>query len=120
MTHLLVQSWMRPEISSIGAGIDSFFEYALKWYIMSGTSTVLRPGNSTAEPVNTGEVEFLDVWQEAYAAIMRYVRAPDGFWVSTGYSVTSGIWPDSAKYRSVNIHTVSVHLVSRVTHPASQ
>ena len=29
-----------------------------------------------------GEVEFLDVWQEAYAAIMRYVRAPDGFWVS--------------------------------------
>ncbi|EPS95376.1 hypothetical protein FOMPIDRAFT_146232 [Fomitopsis schrenkii] len=63
-------SWMRPEISSIGAGIDSFFEYALKWYIMSG------------------EVEFLDVWQEAYAAIMRYVRAPDGFW-----------------YRSVNIHT---------------
>ena len=27
---------MRPEISSIGAGIDSFFEYALKWYIMSG------------------------------------------------------------------------------------
>lgn len=30
-----------------------------------------------------GEVEFLDVWQEAYAAIMRYSRAPDGFWVSS-------------------------------------
>lgn len=30
----------------------------------------------------TGEVEFLDVFQEAYAAVMRYTRAPDGFWVS--------------------------------------
>jgi hypothetical protein len=26
-----------------------------------------------------GEVEFLDVWQESYAAIMRYARAADGF-----------------------------------------
>ena len=34
------------------------------------------------ESETVGEVEFLDVWQEAYAAIMRYVRAPDGFWVS--------------------------------------
>ena len=29
-----------------------------------------------------GEAEFLDVFQEAYASVMRYVRAPDGFWVS--------------------------------------
>ena len=28
-----------------------------------------------------GEVEFLDVWHEAYAAIMRYSRGTDGFWV---------------------------------------
>ncbi|PCH41185.1 glycoside hydrolase family 47 protein [Wolfiporia cocos MD-104 SS10] len=66
-------TWMHPEVSSIGAGIDSFFEYALKWYVMSG------------------EVEFLDVWQEAYDAIMRYARAPDGYW-----------------FRSVNIHTGDV------------
>ncbi|KAI0079675.1 alpha mannosidase-like protein [Panus rudis PR-1116 ss-1] len=63
-------SWLHPEITSIGAGIDSFYEYALKWYILSG------------------DVEFLDVWQEAYASVMRYPRAPDGFW-----------------YRSANIHT---------------
>ncbi|KAH8106187.1 alpha-mannosidase [Cristinia sonorae] len=63
-------AWLHPEISSIGAGIDSFYEYALKWYILSG------------------EIEFLDVWQASYAAIMRYARSPDGFW-----------------YRSVNIHT---------------
>ncbi|THV08639.1 alpha mannosidase-like protein [Dendrothele bispora CBS 962.96] len=54
--------WTSPETTGIGAGIDSFYEYALKWYIMSG------------------EVEFLDVWDEAYAAVMRYSRSMDGFW----------------------------------------
>ncbi|EJF62997.1 alpha-mannosidase [Dichomitus squalens LYAD-421 SS1] len=62
--------WLHPEVNGIGAGIDSFYEYALKWYIMSG------------------EVEFLDVWQESYASVMRYSRSPDGYW-----------------YRSVNIFT---------------
>ncbi|KAJ7700003.1 glycoside hydrolase family 47 protein [Mycena rosella] len=55
-------AWTTPEVSGIGAGIDSFHEYALKWYIMSG------------------DVEFLDVWDDSYAAIMRWSRAPDGFW----------------------------------------
>ncbi|KAF5393914.1 hypothetical protein D9757_000102 [Collybiopsis confluens] len=54
--------WTSPELTGIGAGIDSFYEYALKWYILSG------------------EVEFLDVWDDAYASIMRYSRARDGFW----------------------------------------
>ncbi|KAF9534836.1 alpha mannosidase-like protein [Crepidotus variabilis] len=57
--------WMFPETTGIGAGIDSFYEYALKWYIMSG------------------ELEFLDVWDDAYAAIMRYARAKDGYWFRT-------------------------------------
>jgi mannosidase alpha-like ER degradation enhancer 1 len=30
------QDWTSPQVSSVGAGIDSFLEYALKWYIMSG------------------------------------------------------------------------------------
>jgi mannosidase alpha-like ER degradation enhancer 1 len=30
------QDWTYPQVSSVGAGIDSFLEYALKWYIMSG------------------------------------------------------------------------------------
>ncbi|KAF9226475.1 glycoside hydrolase family 47 protein [Gyrodon lividus] len=63
-------SWTSPEVTGIGAGIDSFYEYALKWYILSG------------------EVEFLDVWHEGYAAVMQYARSPDGHW-----------------YRSVNPHT---------------
>jgi mannosidase alpha-like ER degradation enhancer 1 len=29
-----LQTWTKPEVSGIGAGIDSFHEYALKWYIM--------------------------------------------------------------------------------------
>ncbi|KAH0840021.1 glycoside hydrolase [Lanmaoa asiatica] len=62
--------WTAPEVTGIGAGIDSFYEYALKWYILSG------------------EVEFLDVWQEGYAAVMRHVRSLDGHW-----------------YRIVNPHT---------------
>ncbi|KAG6855117.1 hypothetical protein C0991_006046 [Blastosporella zonata] len=56
-------AWISPEITGIGAGIDSFYEYALKWYILSG------------------DVEYLDVWEEAYAAVMRFSRAVDGFWI---------------------------------------
>jgi mannosidase alpha-like ER degradation enhancer 1 len=71
---------MYPEASGIGAGIDSFYEYALKWYIMSG-----KRSSPTCE-IHTnfsylGETEFLDVWDDAYATIMRYARAKDGFWV---------------------------------------
>ena len=33
------QLWLHPEVNGIGAGIDSFYEYALKWYIMSGKQT---------------------------------------------------------------------------------
>jgi hypothetical protein len=28
-----------------------------------------------------GEHEFLDVWNESYAAVMRYSRSLDGLWV---------------------------------------
>ncbi|KAF8627175.1 hypothetical protein AX15_004493 [Amanita polypyramis BW_CC] len=66
-------SWTGPEITGIGAGIDSFYEYALKWYILSG------------------DMEFLDVWDDAYTAVMRYSRGWDGFW-----------------YRNVNMHNGDV------------
>ncbi|PPQ77269.1 hypothetical protein CVT25_010851 [Psilocybe cyanescens] len=63
-------AWTHPETTGIGAGMDSFYEYALKWYIMSG------------------EIEFLDVWDDAYAAIMRFARTKDGH-----------------SYRTVNMHS---------------
>ncbi|KZS97985.1 hypothetical protein SISNIDRAFT_405596 [Sistotremastrum niveocremeum HHB9708] len=79
-------AWIPPTVNTIGAGIDSFYEYALKWYIMSG------------------DAEFLDVFQEAYASVMRYVRSNDGFWyrsvwINSGdiaYATTdslSAFWP---------------------------
>ncbi|CAG7849149.1 ER degradation-enhancing alpha-mannosidase-like protein 1 Flags: Precursor [Serendipita indica DSM 11827] len=53
--------WGGMETTTIGAGVDSFYEYALKWYVLSG------------------EPEFLDVWNEAYDSIMRYARTKDGY-----------------------------------------
>jgi len=56
--------WIHP-VSGIGAGIDSFFEYAAKAYVL------------------TGEEEYLRVWKESYEAVRKYVRGQDGFWVSS-------------------------------------
>ncbi len=78
---------MHPEISSIGAGIDSFYEYALKWYILSGETRIFLLIIDGVTKLCAGEVEFLDVFQEAYAAVMRYSRAPDGFWVHNLFSI---------------------------------
>ena len=50
-----------------------------------------------------GEHEFLDVWNESYAAVMRYSRSLDGLWVS---HISS--WrqlPNALQYRQVHITT---------------
>ncbi|KDQ64850.1 glycoside hydrolase family 47 protein [Jaapia argillacea MUCL 33604] len=90
-------TWNHPEVTSIGAGVDSFYEYALKWYIMSG------------------EVEFLDVWHEAYAAIMRYARAADGFWVRSFRSLLgdslSAFWPGLQVLAGDVENAVKSHLI---------
>jgi len=76
-----LQNWLYPEISGIGAGIDSFFEYALKWYIMSGKPSGTGNTDRSHALAMIGEPEFLDVWNDSYAAIMRFARASDGLWV---------------------------------------
>ncbi|CAE6522002.1 unnamed protein product [Rhizoctonia solani] len=84
--NLASGAWLQPEIAGIGAGIDSFYEYALKMYVM------------------TGESEYYDVWKEGYSAIMKYSRDSDGFWyrnvgANTGNLATvyidslSAFWP---------------------------
>ncbi|VDB97534.1 unnamed protein product [Peniophora sp. CBMAI 1063] len=84
--NIMNGQWHHPQMSSIGAGIDSFFEYALKWYILSG------------------DQEFLDIWNESYASVMQYSRSGDGFWfrrvdLSNGnllyytYDSLSAFWP---------------------------
>lgn len=57
------QTWLSPT-SSTGAGIDSFFEYLAKAYIL------------------LGDDEYYRIWAEAYAAVMKHSRSKDGFWVS--------------------------------------
>lgn len=56
--------WLNPGASTIGAGVDSFFEYALKAGIV------------------LDDDQFADVWEDAYAAIMQVLRSPDGYMVS--------------------------------------
>jgi mannosidase alpha-like ER degradation enhancer 1 len=48
-------------MSGTNAGIDSFFEYAIKGAIMLDDST------------------YMDVFHDAYAAIQTHVRTKDGF-----------------------------------------
>ena len=48
-----------------------------EWYIFLLPAEFLSPSNVSS----LGEIEFLDVWDDAYAAIMRYTRARDGYWV---------------------------------------
>lgn len=49
--------------STTGAGVDSFFEYLAKAYIL------------------LGDDEYYRIWTEAYAAVMKWSRSKDGFWV---------------------------------------
>jgi len=61
--------WTVPPLSGIGAGIDSFFEYAVKSSILlSGL-----PNPSTAHPLDAPE-SFLRAWEDAHAAVKRHVR----------------------------------------------
>jgi len=54
----------RHAVGGIGAGIDSFYEYAAKAYVL------------------LGEDEWWRTWENGNAALMRHVRVADGFLVS--------------------------------------
>jgi hypothetical protein len=56
--------WMAPFASGIGAGIDSFYEYALKGAVLFDDD------------------EYMGVWEDSYRSVMQHVRAPDGHVVS--------------------------------------
>ncbi|KAK8198687.1 hypothetical protein M8818_006554 [Zalaria obscura] len=65
--------WVSP-FTGIGAGIDSFFEYSVKSYILlSG----LTPGPES-EDDNSPEA-FLRTWHDAHAAIMRHIYRGSDF-----------------------------------------
>jgi len=55
---------------------------SMRW---NGTFSQVRVGVTVHVIVLTaavGEIEYLDVFDDAYAAVMRYSRSPDGYWVS--------------------------------------
>ncbi|EGG04189.1 family 47 glycoside hydrolase [Melampsora larici-populina 98AG31] len=49
-------------IASIGAGIDSYYEYLLKSYVLLQDDSYLK------------------LWEAAYKSVMTYIRSSDGFW----------------------------------------
>lgn len=55
--------WTMPPLAGIGAGVDSFFEYALKSHILLSSS--MRESESAA---------FLGVWKDAHTAIKHHIR----------------------------------------------
>lgn len=66
--------------SSTGAGIDSFFEYLLKGYILFG------------------ETEYLEIFNEAYDGIMEHVRDSTGYLYRNVHMDTGALmatWIDS-------------------------
>ncbi|KAH9824690.1 family 47 glycoside hydrolase [Melampsora americana] len=49
-------------IASIGAGIDSYYEYLLKSYVLLQDDSYLK------------------LWDAAYKSVLTYIRSSDGFW----------------------------------------
>ena len=63
--------WTSPPLAGIGAGVDSFFEYAVKSSILlSGL-----PYDPATEADNAPEA-FLQAWNEAHSAIKHHVLRP--------------------------------------------
>jgi mannosidase alpha-like ER degradation enhancer 1 len=58
--NVMTGHWFAPGQSGIGAGIDSLYEYALKTSIM------------------VDDDSFMDIWDDAYAAVMQHHRSNDG------------------------------------------
>ncbi|KAG7006841.1 ER degradation-enhancing alpha-mannosidase-like protein 1 [Physcia stellaris] len=81
--------WTSP-YTGIGAGIDSFFEYAAKSYILlSGAyetdpATTDIPSRTTSDAQELpgsqlGAEDFLHVWEASHSAITRHLRRGDNF-----------------------------------------
>ncbi|KAK3676772.1 hypothetical protein LTR78_003549 [Recurvomyces mirabilis] len=71
--------WTSPPLAGIGAGIDSFFEYALKSHILlSGLSPPATPNETTSDDnqPNDSSSAFLTAWQDSHAAIKRHIYRP--------------------------------------------
>ncbi|KAK4504295.1 hypothetical protein PRZ48_005211 [Zasmidium cellare] len=60
--------WTIPPLSGIGAGIDSFYEYSLKSYILLSN----LPYNASIYETDAPD-SFLQVWERAHTAVKRHI-----------------------------------------------
>lgn len=67
--------WIMPPLSGIGAGIDSFFEYALKSHILLSDLPPLDGNSSTLLPVDDAN-SYLDVWETTHSAVSHHILRP--------------------------------------------
>jgi len=63
--------WIMPPLAGVGAGIDSFFEYAFKSHIL--LSGLPYNTSDTQLALYNAPESFLSAWQHAHAAIKRHV-----------------------------------------------
>lgn len=79
MINIQTGQWIHTA-SSTGAGIDSYFEYLLKAYVLFG------------------DPEYLEMFEESYEAIMQHVRDPGGYLYRNVHMSTGALmatWIDS-------------------------
>jgi hypothetical protein len=60
--------WTSPPLAGVGAGVDSFFEYSMKSYILLSN----LPYDHAQEEAHTPE-RFLQVWQQAHTAVKHHI-----------------------------------------------
>ncbi len=93
--------WIMPALSGIGAGIDSFFEYALKSSILlSGLSPPTT--NTSEQPSHIDDpLAYLDVWTDSYDAISHHILRPS--WTSKHpYHGQSDLFSGAPRYTWVD------------------
>ncbi|KAK5165842.1 uncharacterized protein LTR77_008765 [Saxophila tyrrhenica] len=77
--------WIMPPLSGIGAGIDSFFEYALKSYILLSGASPLQYDDDQEEEVFPAHFDdpnaYLDVWTTSHDAINHHILRSS--WIAT-------------------------------------
>ncbi|TKA22589.1 hypothetical protein B0A50_08278 [Salinomyces thailandicus] len=71
-------TWTLPALSGIGAGIDSFYEYALKSSILLShlsPPTTPNPNTTTLHPIDD-HTTFLSIYDQTHAAINHHILRP--------------------------------------------
>lgn len=79
--------WLAPGMSTVGAGVDSYFEYGIKAAILLGVLSVYHAERHLQAQLDIADRAdddtYLDIFHDAYAAIQMHIRTTDGFIVGS-------------------------------------